>query len=64
MPLKEYRDHNNACTWHDDVTDVRCSAPAVAGSAKRAVCLDHLKQIRKLEMDPEAYAAWLVAVES
>ena len=60
--LREVADHEGKCTWHE--SEVRCNAPAVAGSARRAVCLPHLKQMRKLEMDPEAYAAWLVSIES
>ena len=61
--IKEIEDHGNKCTWHDPIKLGRCNAPAVMGSAKTALCHEHVKAHRKLTMEPEAYAEWLKAVE-
>jgi hypothetical protein len=50
--IKEIEDHGDECTWHDPKTGERCRKPAVMGSAKTAVCEEHLVIIRRLQTAP------------
>lgn len=58
--IRDIRDHGDLCTWHN-LKGERCNASAVMGSAKTALCVEHLDSHRRLTMEPEEYANWKAA---